>query len=436
MQHSPAVRLVIVNWNRRDFTLACLDSVASLDWPGDALDVVVVDNGSTDGSAEAIRRAHPKVRIVETGENLGFAAGCNAAMSSLDGVDHVALLNNDAQVDPAWLRELVGAFDRHERLGAATSKVLFAEPFVRVEIATTTHRAANRDLGVRISAARVGGLDRLHDVQLGAGWWGVEHARGQTFSWSRGTAELFLPGGEKGGLPGVDFELEMAGRPGQLVTVDAGEPVEVEVGTEPRLFRFRSTRAGVDLIDNAGGLIGSDLYGRDRGHLLPAAQLDEEQEVFAWYGGAALLSAEYLRDVGLFDERLFMYYEDLDLAWRGRARGWRYVFVPTAVVRHAHSASAVEGSPFAEYHGERNRLLVLARNASATDASRAAARFVLSTASYARRDLFRREGRSGEKVRRRVSAFGGFVRRLPGFLLSRRGARRLPTAELRRWLDG
>jgi len=71
-----------------------------------------------------------------------------------------------------------------------------------------------------------------------------------------------------------------------------------------------------------------------------------------------------LEDVGGFDERLFMYYEDLDLAWRARRRGWRFVYEPRAVVHHAHCASSGEWSPFFCFHVERNRALVNWKNNS------------------------------------------------------------------------
>ncbi len=87
--------------------------------------------------------------------------------------------------------------------------------------------------------------------------------------------------------------------------------------------------------------------------------------MFAWCGGAVLLRRGYLDDVGLFDERLFLYYEDTDLSWRGRLRGWRYVYVPASVVRHRHAQSSGVGSPMFRYYTERNRLLVLAKNAPA-----------------------------------------------------------------------
>ena len=130
-----------------------------------------------------------------------------------------------------------------------------------------------------------------------------------------------------------------------------------------------------------------------------------------------LLRAAYLDDVGLFDEGLFLYYEDLELAWRGSTRGWRYRYVPTSVVRHVHTASSVNGSAFKRYFDERNRLLVLSRHGSAAETARAAGRSLLVTASYARRDVVAPVLAGGsphpEIVRDRLRAWGGFAATVP-----------------------
>ena len=85
--------------------------------------------------------------------------------------------------------------------------------------------------------------------------------------------------------------------------------------------------------------------------------------MFAWCGGSVLLRPAYLADVGLFDDDFFLYYEDTDLSWRGRSRGWRYRYVPEARARHVHAASTGEGSPVFQHYVERNRLLMLVKNA-------------------------------------------------------------------------
>ena len=96
----PRVRVVVLNWNSWWFTRRCLRSLAATDHPADRLEVVLVDNGSIDGSLERLCHEFTGVTVVRNGANLGFAEGCNRAMRDLDGVDMVALVNNDAVVRP------------------------------------------------------------------------------------------------------------------------------------------------------------------------------------------------------------------------------------------------------------------------------------------------------------------------------------------------
>jgi hypothetical protein len=127
-----------------------------------------------------------------------------------------------------------------------------------------------------------------------------------------------------------------------------------------------------DVINNVGSNLYRFGFGGDRGFLeRDAGQYEEPVEVFAWCGGAVLLRRAYLDDVGHFDEELFLYYEDTDLAWRGRLRGWRYQYVPTSVIRHRHAQSSGAWSPTFRFYTERNRMLVLAKNAPTRLALRA-----------------------------------------------------------------
>ncbi|HEX2033887.1 MAG TPA: glycosyltransferase family 2 protein [Chloroflexota bacterium] len=84
-------------------------------------------------------------------------------------------------------------------------------------------------------------------------------------------------------------------------------------------------------------------------------------EVFGASAGAALYRRDMLEELGGFDSRFFMYLEDVDLAWRARLAGWRAVYAPGAVVRHAHSASAKEGSPLKNWHLGRNKVWSIAK---------------------------------------------------------------------------
>src|SRR5690349_17874083 len=119
----PFVRVVVLNWNAAWYTRRCVESLLRTDHPPDRFEVVIVDNGSVDGSAERLADWFPRLRLVRNGANLGFAEGCNRAMRDRDGVDLVALVNNDATVEPGWLRPLVDALAADDRIGAAGAQL-------------------------------------------------------------------------------------------------------------------------------------------------------------------------------------------------------------------------------------------------------------------------------------------------------------------------
>jgi hypothetical protein len=121
----PSVTVVILNWNGRDDTLACLESVEKIAYPN--FRVIVVDNGSADNSVAAIRTAFPEVELIETGRNLGFAGGNNVGIRrALErGADYVLLLNNDTEVDPGILDAFVAAAERFPDAGVFSGKIYF-----------------------------------------------------------------------------------------------------------------------------------------------------------------------------------------------------------------------------------------------------------------------------------------------------------------------
>jgi len=117
-----------------------------------------------------------------------------------------------------------------------------------------------------------------------------------------------------------------------------------------------------DVIQSAGIAIDRAAIAWDRHVGLPCAQSDAHTtDVFGASAGAALYRAAMLRELGGFDSRFFMYLEDVDLAWRARLASWKAVHAPAAVVRHAHSASAKEGSAFKNWHLGRNKVWTTAK---------------------------------------------------------------------------
>lgn len=258
------VRVVVVSWNSGDVLPRCLAHLRATDWPGEPIEIVVVDNGSTDGSTEDWDSRHPGIELRQTGRNLGFAGGANVGLADLDGLDAVALVNPDAFVEPGWLIPLAATLHDDATLGATCSKILF-------------------------DAA------------------------------------------------------DATGRP---------------------------------VINNVGNVLGPTWEIHDRGFgEVDAGQYDAPEDVWGWCGGAVLLRTAYLDEIGLFDERLFLYAEDADLSWRGRRRGWRYRYVPTSVVRHVHRASSSgERTPLLDLLNRRNRLVVVTRHGGLRGAATAWAR--------------------------------------------------------------
>ncbi len=430
MSGAAQVRVVVLNYEGGETTLECLRSVLATDWPSEQLDVVLVDNASHDGIAARVRVELPSVRVVESPVNVGFAGGCNLGLSDLDAVDHVALLNNDTTVEPGWLAPLVAALEQDDgdgaerRYGAACPKIVFASPMVELELTCSTRRRGRgdrRDLGVRVSGARVDGRDVWNTAQAVSGFWGPEPEPGPAgiAFWTRNHAVLRVP-------PGVACELRLDADVATNVGIrSGGQRAQHVISSEPAWYRVPVEGTARDVINNAGSILVADGYGADRGYLeIDRGQWDEPDDVFAWCGAAVLLRREYLEDTGLLDERLFLYYEDFELAWRGRDRGWSYRYEPASVVKHVHSAATVASSALHDHYSERNHLAMLTRHAPPTLLARALVRYGLVTASYARRDIAGPLAR-GKRPRlaavgRRARSFAAYLRLAPAMVASRR----------------
>jgi len=119
----PSVSIIVVNLNGRGLLADCLDALKGQEYPEDRVEIVLVDNGSTDDSVDFVRYAYPRVRVVEAGQNLGFAGGNNLGARHATG-DYLALINNDARADPGWLRAMVDAIGGRPDVGCAASKML------------------------------------------------------------------------------------------------------------------------------------------------------------------------------------------------------------------------------------------------------------------------------------------------------------------------
>lgn len=244
----PAVSIIIVNYNGGDFIVDCIDSVVKSHLEN--IEIIVVDNCSTDNSLEMLRRRFNDSRIllIENKENLGFARANNLGYKNSKG-DYLALLNVDTIVDGNWLTEILSAMESEPSIGAAQPKLL-----------------------------------KLDDHTL-----------------YDSTGDF------------IDFYGFSYRRGGEWEEIDQG-------------------------------------------------QYDTKIEIFSARGAALVTRKKLIDRIGLFDESLFMSYEDIDLCWRILLSGRRVIFVPSSIVYHKGSGIISRQSPRISMHVSKNRYLCLLKN--------------------------------------------------------------------------
>ena len=134
---SPTASIIIPHMNGKDLLRDCLNALRRQTFSD--FEVLIVDNGSTDGSQEFARTHYPEARVIELGRNYGFTGACNRGREASQG-EFVILLNNDTEADPNWLAEVVAAFRRHPQAGIVASKMLLFDERDRFHTAGDFYR--------------------------------------------------------------------------------------------------------------------------------------------------------------------------------------------------------------------------------------------------------------------------------------------------------
>lgn len=143
------VSVVIPTWDALGLVQSALRSLEAQTWAD--FEVVVVDNGSSDGTPAALRDRFPDVRLVRFERNRGFAVAVNAGIREARG-EIIVLMNNDVEAEPGWIEALVSALDRHPEAGSCASKILDFHERARVD-------SAGDQVGYHASSVGHGQLD-------------------------------------------------------------------------------------------------------------------------------------------------------------------------------------------------------------------------------------------------------------------------------------
>lgn len=285
---SAPVRVVVVSWNTRELLERCLDSLAG-DLAAGRCEVVVVDNGSRDGSPAMVAERFPAVELIEAGANLGFGPAVNlgARAGAEPAPRWIAAANADVELEPGALGALLARAERNPRCGAVAPRLIAPNG--------STQHSVHRFPDVGLSLAAISGVGRLPWV---------------------------------------------------------GERLLIEGRWNPEIAR----------------------------------EVPWAHGAFLLFRGAAFAAA------GGFDERQWMYAEDVDIAWRLREAGYAFVYEPAARVRHAGSAAAIQA--FGDERSARHIRAVYAWMARRRGIARARTFALVNTAGAAVRWLLCQPGRS------------------------------------------
>ena len=253
------VGIVIVNYNGKADTLACLHSLQKLEIRNLKFEIIIVDNASIDDSVVAIKKQFPWVKVIENQENLGFVGGNNVGIKRVlqNGADYVLVLNNDTLVSKNLLQELLRISGRDPKIGIIVPKIYFASGYEFHK-----ERYSSKDLG-RI---------------------------------------IWYAGGK------IDWR---------------------------NMF---GVHLGVDEVDRG--------------------QFEEEKEITFATGCCLLIKREVLTKIALFDEKFFLYGEDVDFSIRVVRAGFKIFYAPKAHLWHKNAGSSSAGSSLHDYYITRNRLLL------------------------------------------------------------------------------
>jgi len=115
------VSVIIVNWNGRQYLERCLNSIFSQTYKN--IEVIVIDNNSTDDSVEFIKKQFPKVRLIRNNKNYGYTKANNIGIKISNG-KYVAIINNDTEAEPDWIENLVNVISSDSNIGMCASKIL------------------------------------------------------------------------------------------------------------------------------------------------------------------------------------------------------------------------------------------------------------------------------------------------------------------------
>ncbi|MBI3120223.1 MAG: glycosyltransferase family 2 protein [Candidatus Kerfeldbacteria bacterium] len=376
------VSLVTLNFNGKKFLEPLLHSLREQTYS--PVEIIVVDNHSTDGSRELLQSRYPDVKLVENGTNLGFAGGNNSALPHCTG-EYVGLINNDVVADPHYVEFLVAALEQ-QNADVVGSKILFYTPFITLRFETPTfipsennQSSDTRKLGCMVGSICVDSVDYPKRLFLDQTY-GEEQAGEMTYHWISNNAIVKVPVATQHESATLRIQLassDAMNSPRVHIFIGENEVFAAEISTTFREYEIPLSRElihdnGHFVINNASSRLdkhtgsGGDV-GMNEDDL---GQYDTPHEVETLCGGSMMIRKSIIDQYGLFDEYFFAYYEDTDFCWRLNRLNKKLFYEPRAVMYHYHTGTSKEWSPLFRFLTSRNRLAMMLKHASIGDVAR------------------------------------------------------------------
>ncbi len=331
-------------------------------------DIYIYNNSGRKAALKKVKDDFPDIYIKNNVKNLGFAGGNNSVIRDLlneSSYEYIAILNDDTLVEPNWLRNLVEAIKRDKGIGAVTSKLIFFTEYVEIKGAI---KSSDRK---EFKWYEQSGFMSTHYPKkfYKEGLSGTVEDRNGKYRFCDKKFRMFLPIKDSNAAGSFEFVIKADVAEKTQLSLEIGE-FKHQICIKPGVNSYKVEipqkyieKSLFNVVQNVGSEIVLGFKGRDRGSgEKDMGQYSASEDVQMFSGAATLFRVDALRQVGIFDETFFNYYEDSDLSMRLQNNDWRIVFEPEAVVRHYHSHSGKEWSPFFFFHANRNSVLFAVKN--------------------------------------------------------------------------
>lgn len=344
MDHCGKVTVIILNWNGRHFLEQNLESGLSQEYEN--YEVLIVDNGSTDGSQKYVQdtmKKEKRLKLLETGENLGYAEGNNRGIRYVlkEGKsEYIVLLNNDVKVDKSWLTNLTSGFS-DQQIGVCTSKILLYYPYQHVVLIPSSSAV--------IYSININGID-YHSLEFAQGF----DKKGGLISFPKrlnaGEIYNFAIPYDPCDIGKSMLKIKFKGKSLKVFAGSLKKELDKDGSMRiPLKGKYVIQNAGIDLLRDRMVFEDRHIYEFDRD--LPTELVE------AGCGAAMAVRTDLIRRLGEFNGKYFMYFEDCELCIRYQRAGFKTKFINNAICyHHFWGSSAGKITRLQTFYGTRNRL--------------------------------------------------------------------------------